>query len=241
MFVCSLGRTKTTTGYSLLQRFYDWRKTVLNGLTLATTQLRLVSLYMNFLAHAYLSFHHPQVMVGNMISDFVKGKTRYTYPTAIQYGIELHRRIDCFTDTHPVTQQAKQVFKKDYRLYSGAFMDIAYDHFLANDAQQFSDISLFDFSQDVYTILDSFSAQLPSHFLYMLPYMKTENWLYGYSETKDIERSFKGLVRRSSFLSESDTAFQLFMENYIYLQECYAAFFTDLKQYAQQQFKIIVT
>lgn len=241
MFVCLLGRTKATTGYSPLQLIYDWRKTMLNGLTTATTQLLIVSLYMNFLAHAYLSFHHPGVMVGNMISDFVKGKTRYTYPTAIQYGIELHRRIDCFTDDHPVTHRAKQVFKKDYRLYSGAFIDIVYDHFLANDGAQFSDISLFDFSQQVYAVLDDFSAELPSRFSFMLPYMKTENWLYGYSETSGIERSFKGLVRRSGFLSESDTAFQLFLNHYTYLQECYAAFFTDLKQYAQQQFKIIVT
>jgi len=29
---------------------------------------------MNFLAHAYLSFYNPPVLVGNMIADFVKGK-----------------------------------------------------------------------------------------------------------------------------------------------------------------------
>ena len=28
--------------------------------------------YMNFLAHAYLSFSQPEILVGNMISDFVK-------------------------------------------------------------------------------------------------------------------------------------------------------------------------
>jgi len=196
---------------------------------------------MNFLAHAYLSFHHPEVMVGNMISDFVKGKTRYTYLPAIQYGIELHRRIDCFTDDHPVTHKAKTIFKKEYRLYSGAFMDIVYDHFLANDETLFPNGSLLRFTQKVYEVLDTFSAHLPDRFLYLLPYMKTENWLYHYKDKGGIERSFKGLVRRSSFLTESDTAFHLFMEHYLYLQECYGDFFTDLKQYAQQQFKIIVT
>lgn len=29
---------------------------------------------MNYLAHAYLSFDEPEILVGNMISDFVKGK-----------------------------------------------------------------------------------------------------------------------------------------------------------------------
>jgi len=29
---------------------------------------------MNYLAHAYLSFDHEEILVGNLISDFVKGK-----------------------------------------------------------------------------------------------------------------------------------------------------------------------
>ncbi|MFY7899136.1 MAG: ACP phosphodiesterase, partial [Chitinophagaceae bacterium] len=32
---------------------------------------------MNFLAHAYLSFQQPSLLIGNMISDFVKGKKQY--------------------------------------------------------------------------------------------------------------------------------------------------------------------
>ncbi len=51
---------------------------------------------MNYLAHAYLSFHDPEVLVGNMISDFVKGKKQYDYPDGIQKGIRLHRIIDLF-------------------------------------------------------------------------------------------------------------------------------------------------
>ena len=31
---------------------------------------------MNYLAHAYLSFNDPEILVGNMISDFVKGKKK---------------------------------------------------------------------------------------------------------------------------------------------------------------------
>ena len=94
---------------------------------------------MNFLAHAYLSFDHPEILVGNLISDFVKGKKKFDYSEQVQHGIALHRAIDTFTDFHQATQIAKQVFRADYRLYSGAFMDIVYDHFLANDDNEFSD------------------------------------------------------------------------------------------------------
>ena len=86
---------------------------------------------MNYLAHAYLSFNEPAILVGNMISDFIKGKKQFDYPGPIQKGIRLHRDIDNFTDTHPVTQQLKSYFRPAYRLYSGAFSDVVYDHFLA--------------------------------------------------------------------------------------------------------------
>ncbi len=88
---------------------------------------------MNYLAHAYLSFSRPDLLVGNMISDFVKGRQKLNYSTGIQQGIVLHRQIDHFTDTHPATHDAKQYFKPAVGLYAGAFIDIVYDHFLALD------------------------------------------------------------------------------------------------------------
>ncbi len=41
---------------------------------------------MNYLAHAYLSFNDPDVLAGNMISDFVKGKKKFDYPGAHTHG-----------------------------------------------------------------------------------------------------------------------------------------------------------
>ncbi len=42
---------------------------------------------MNYLAHAYFSFNQPPVIVGNLISDFIKGKKQFDYPAEIQKGI----------------------------------------------------------------------------------------------------------------------------------------------------------
>jgi acyl carrier protein phosphodiesterase len=91
----------------------------------------------NYLAHAYLSFGIPDVVVGNLISDFVKGKKQLEYPDSIRKGITLHRAIDTFTDSHPVTRHAKSYFRAVYGLYSGALIDVAYDYFLANDPVAF--------------------------------------------------------------------------------------------------------
>ena len=89
---------------------------------------------MNFLAHAYLSFQHPGVTVGNMISDFVKGSKKDTLPYDVRQGVMLHRAIDAYTDSHEVIGSVKAFFRPHYRLYSGAIVDIIFDHFLATDA-----------------------------------------------------------------------------------------------------------
>ena len=92
---------------------------------------------MNYLAHAWLSFGQRDILVGNMISDFVKGKKRFDYSEPVQKGITLHRAIDTFTDEHEATKEAKKFFKPVVGLYAGAFMDIVYDHFLATDENEF--------------------------------------------------------------------------------------------------------
>jgi hypothetical protein len=113
---------------------------------------------MNYLAHAYLSFHQPQILVGNMISDFVKGKKQFDYPPTVQQGIRLHRNIDTFTDQHPATKKAKEFLKPAVGPYSGAFVDVVYDHFLARDKTHFSETGLQDFAKEVYTQLHANNA-----------------------------------------------------------------------------------
>ena len=187
---------------------------------------------MNYLAHAYLSFNQPEILVGNMISDFVKGKKKFDYPDLIQQGISLHRLIDSFTDSHAITARAKVAFKPYVGLYAGAFVDVVYDHFLALDTNIFSDAGLKEFAQNAYQQLTSFEYVLPESFALMLPYMKKHNWLYNYQFTWAIERSFNGITTRAAYLSKENNAFIAFLDNYALLQDCYNKFFPELKEYA---------
>lgn len=171
-----------------------------------------------------------------MISDFIKGKKQFDFPEIIQKGIKLHRSIDAFTDEHELTKRAKQFFKPAVGLYSGAFVDVAYDHFLACDKNEFTDKTLLNFSVSVYTTLDDFELLLPEKFARMLPYMKNDNWLYNYRTLSGTAKSFEGLSRRAKYLSNSNMAFDCLKENYQSIEKCYAAFFPDLKQFAYKAF-----
>ncbi|HLG39214.1 MAG TPA: ACP phosphodiesterase [Chitinophagaceae bacterium] len=174
-----------------------------------------------------------------MISDFVKGKKKFDYPAGIQKGISLHRSIDTFTDNHAATREAKRIFRPDYRLYSGAFVDVVYDHFLAADDNEFSEESLFHFSHQVYSILNEYRQGLPERFAAMLPYMQSQNWLFHYRTIAGAEKSLGGVVRRAAYLSESNTAFNLFRQHYQPLQLCYRQFWKDVKSFAGEQFNVL--
>ncbi len=189
---------------------------------------------MNYLAHAYLSFNNPALLTGNMISDFVKGKKQYDYPERIQQGIRLHRAIDAFTDSHPSTRELRECFRPYYRLYSGAFADVVYDFFLANDMDEFNtEADLKSFTIDTYERLDEMKDWLPDDFHRFFQSMKKDNWLFHYRYEWGIRRSFNGIVRRAAYLEESDRAFDIFLDKKDLLRSCYQEFFPALKDHAR--------
>lgn len=191
---------------------------------------------MNYLAHAYLSFGNEEILLGNMISDFVKGKKQFLYPPNVHKGILLHRAIDDFTDTHPITQKAKSAFRTSYRLYSGAFIDVVYDHFLAIEQTAFvNDAVLHDFSLKTYRQLDNQKALMPAAFERMFSYMQSQNWLYGYKARSGIYQSFGGLVRRAAYLQDSTRAVEIFDEHYRFLQGCFDEFWPEIHFFARNK------
>jgi acyl carrier protein phosphodiesterase len=149
--------------------------------------------------------------------------------------------IDHFTDSHEATKEAKEIFRPHYRLYCGAFMDVVYDHFLAVDANEFPNNSLFDFSQQVYTSLGKQLQWLPEHFAFLFPYMKNQNWLFNYRTRWGTRKSFEGMVRRADYLTEADTAFYLFEKHYQLFGECYRQFWTAVKPFARTQFESLLS
>jgi acyl carrier protein phosphodiesterase len=190
---------------------------------------------MNYLAHAYLSFGDSDILAGNMISDFVKGKKKFDYPDRIQMGITLHRKIDEYTDTHPATREAKQFLKDSAGAYAGAFVDIIYDHFLANDGYEFLEGALAVFAQTTYGLLESYEKWLPEKFNRFFFYMRTQNWLYHYQSTEGIHNSFMGLCRRAKYIDDPEPVFEAFLKHYEALKMCYEFFFPHVKTFAYHE------
>ena len=188
---------------------------------------------MNYLAHAYLSFNDPDLLAGNMISDYIKGKKQFDYTAKIQAGIRLHREIDAFTDNHEATFEIKEYFKPAYRLYAGAFTDVVYDYFLANDKNEFENPeALQTFTLNTYKMLQQRESCFPEKFAAMFPYMQSQDWLYNYRYNEGMQKSFGGLARRAKYIEETDTAYQVFLLNKDSINKWYNTFFPDVKNFA---------
>jgi acyl carrier protein phosphodiesterase len=190
---------------------------------------------MNYLAHAYLSFEDPDLLLGNMISDYLKGKKQYDYPSSIQKGIRLHRAIDVFTDEHNITREIKKFFSPAVRLYAGAFVDIVYDHFLAIDTSIYSDQEWMDFTQRTFISLAKQENFFPERFANMFPFMQSQNWLYNYRYTWGIEKSFEGLSRRAKHLTSSKDVFDLFLLHYDEIAVLANPFLNEVLNFAKSE------
>ena len=149
---------------------------------------------MNFLAHAYLSKGEPDLLVGNFIADFVKGSKIQSFPDRIQEGIRLHRRIDAFTDSHPLFIGSKRRLAPKYRHYSGVIVDLIYDHLLAKNWDEFHQDSLLTFTESLYKTVQAENEILPEGVRHLLQYMVPDNWLFHYHSLEGIDRALNGLI-----------------------------------------------
>ena len=122
--------------------------------------------------------------------------------------------------------------------YGNALTDVIYDHFLANDIQEFkSEADLNNFAQNTYQILEERKMELPEIFRLILPNMQENNWLYNYRKPEGIEKSFKGVRYRSTHLKSTDSAFSLFGMEYEFLKECFYSLWADLKPATFEEFQ----
>jgi len=127
---------------------------------------------MNFLAHLYLSGDDSEIIIGNFIADHVKGNASALFTPGIRRGIQLHRAIDTYTDTHPEVLKQILLLRHPFRKYAGVVLDMYYDHFLAKEWSDWCNEPLSDFSSRMYRIVKSSGVSLPAKTQRILPFME---------------------------------------------------------------------
>lgn len=187
---------------------------------------------MNFLAHLHLSGDDPDILTGNMMGDFVKGRLEGRFPPRVTLGLELHRRIDSFAGRHPAFHASRQRIDSRFGLYRGVLVDLFYDHFLAAHWHHYSAEPLAAFIARAEAVVRSRAMHLPERLERVVPAIFGE-WIPSYADPEGIGRVLRRMaarVRRPNPLA--DGAEEL-LRCYDGLRDDFSRFYPDLMAFAE--------
>ncbi|EJN32929.1 acyl carrier protein phosphodiesterase [Pseudomonas sp. GM80] len=187
---------------------------------------------MNYLAHLHLGGQRPGQLLGSLYGDFVKGRLQGQFAPEVEAAIQLHRRIDVFTDRHPLVDIALGRFTDTRRRYAGIVLDVFFDHCLARDWRLYADQPLEIFTADVYRVL-THEQQLPERLAKIAPHMVANDWLGSYQQFEVLEQVLRGISRRLSRPEELAGAMQELRRLYEPLSEDFRLFYPHLQHFSQ--------
>ena len=190
---------------------------------------------MNFLAHAFLSFDNPEILTGNMIGDFVKGRDYTHLPSEIQKGVQLHRKIDHFTDKHDVFKKSVYRISDTHGKYRFVITDVFYDHFLAENWKTYHKLELKQFTGNTYSTLHNFENHLPEKFKFALGHMEKNDWMYNYQFIDKLEMFVKGISNRSKYGINLETSIVDLKSDYNYFKDDFSIFFEDVISFVKSE------
>ncbi len=179
---------------------------------------------MNFLAHLFLSGEPSQLLVGNLMGDFVKWRLEGRFPPGIERGILLHREIDSFTGRNANFLNSKRRLDKSFGLYRGVLVDLFYDHFLAAYWEDYANIPFSLFVSDAWRVLCEHREFLPDRLYRIMPFM-FRDWLPSYHDIGGIAAVLHRMscfrLKRANRLGEGAEA----------LRRHYGKFYGDFQEF----------
>lgn len=177
---------------------------------------------MNWLAHLALSEPNPAYRIGNLLPDIAPPSVLSPLPPDFQRGIAQHKRIDAFTDSHPIVRRSISRIEPSLRRYGPIIVDLFYDHFLACSWRNYSNSDLRAFADEFYASIDDFRAVLSGPLYDRLSHIRQGDWICSYNTLGGmatvLTRFSKRLRRPINLADAAET-----------LEENYEAFGTDFR------------
>lgn len=183
---------------------------------------------MNWLAHLYLSEPTPAFRLGNLLPDLAPIVALTHLPAEFQAGIQCHRRIDAYTDAHPIFRRSIARLGPPFRRFGGVLVDVFYDHILAREWASFATTPLPEFAAEIYASFDAHWAHVPESARGRLQAMCEADWICSYRDIAGITEALTrigGRLRRPTDLAAS---VPIFSREYEAFRRDFAEFFPQL-------------
>jgi len=192
----------------------------------------------NFLAHTYLSGCNEEIIVGNFMGDYVKGRNYVHFPEQVKKGILIHRDIDTFTDMHLITRRSKLMVAPRYSKYAGIIIDIFYDHFLASLWDDYSTLPLSDYVNRTYDLLKRNYQVLPDAIKKWFPTFLENNWMMAYTTVDGIELVLERMSANTSLPNHAAYAVEVLSDQYAVFRNDFLEFFPQMIEFLEEKYDI---
>lgn len=191
---------------------------------------------MNFLAHLFLGPKEPEQALGSLLGDFVRGPVdSLDLPQGVRDGIWLHRRIDSFTDAHPLVRRSRERVSPERRRYAGIMIDMFYDHLLARHWLAFSDQPLEQFTREIYALLLKQEAIIPETAWPTIKHMAVNDWLSSYARIASLHRALDNISLRFKRANPLPGSARELEQDYPGFEADFMAYMPQVMEYAVLQ------
>jgi acyl carrier protein phosphodiesterase len=185
---------------------------------------------MNFLAHFHLSGKNEEITIGNFMGDFIRGSKMTDHSEFIQKGIQLHRFIDEFTDSHPIVKEVNVLLQPYFSKYAPVVSDVYFDYFLAAHFQDYSDVSLRDYTYQIYDLIARHKAVLTQRASRFYDFMIVRDIFFEYGNKGGMKHVFNGLSSRAKFESKMEQGVPILIKHEEELYSLFKQFYPDLQK-----------
>ncbi len=172
---------------------------------------------LNYLGHLFFSDDNHELMLGNLMGDFVKGSRMVGIHESLHAGIYLHRRIDNYIDSHNAVLELNRMLYSKLPRVSSITIDIVFDHLLANNWKMYHKQDLNIFLNDFFRFSEEHKSILPLNYSNLLSRLEEHQMLHRYVEEETIDRIAGHLQNRLSFdtnLHDSRRVFNEFHDEF---------------------------
>lgn len=171
------------------------------------------------------------------MGDWFRGKQHLSLPINIQQGIELHRFIDHYADSHPAMKESYLLLKPELNRYALPVVDVLQDYFLTLHFHQFlANTTVEAFTQNCIQSLKKEAHHLPAPFPERISTMFSKvNWLAKYGTDEGMNRSFYNLAKRARNANNIEQAWSIAQKNLPQLESHFLGFFPEMIAFASEK------
>lgn len=187
---------------------------------------------MNYLAHSLLSCQDNDLLFGNIIADVINNKQVSRLSEGVRRGVDLHRLIDSYTDSHPHVRACTKMLHEHHGKYAPVVFDLIADLILTKYWSEYTDKSLEDHVSMVDQVVRGQLELIDDYPRARVLKMLDNHFLTNCTTEKSFLKTMEWMDRRTNFPSKFTYALEDYRSHEALFDEHFKIFFRDLRSEA---------